>query len=741
MKVSKHNVWTLALILIGPLCSSGNTQRVLTSPKIEKVDLRHETSQDVWEWRLPEDMTILVRICQDPGVRRQKAYAIFDFQTTSVAKAKVEFGSTPQLGRVVAELGTPRKKHEIRLDGLSPRGTRYYVRFRLVGAHSSWTSPLLTFKTLLRYPYGYVFSPNDPELRWQPGVPRIITGLIAPDAHEVDQRLREVDAKCYLQHIILTITQPKMSQLQKVKAIMTFVGDAIDHNPIYMYWGPDMLALRQDPKTGRLMPGAFRAVAKILELHYCQCGQVQPVAAALCQLIGVRAGWWEAPNGRHVSGRIMIDGRWYFADEDAYKKGNFPLMPDGSLPPLDWLLSGENVYLLDTKPAWSNWGSKGGWMLTKRGFLITGAIAGGHDQSEDSYPSAWFGARVEFPPSIPKPLPVTHFGTGWVLLEWVGSYDRDNDFRNYRVEVGTRPGLSDVGRFETQRAFYKVVLPHKGTYYWRVTATDHHASRTPYAGRIYYEPSKENSFDTAHLPQVADGPPRLKPISPSDDVLFSLDLKDGSIGGFEPHGNTYDPIGLGEGSYGGTDLFRIEWGKAGYVLELVDPTNRWGSHQVARRTWDEAIKAKIYPRESWEVRCTVRTGRSYMAGNTTFPLLFVTDSADSKYAMGITLNPESGTVGDGVKDSVSWINLDSFDPQNRWHTYTIRFTRVEKAATPKSGDKPQHNFISFFVDGKQVGTDTAIPQVITPGAIWISSNPVAEVTAWIARLEIDRISQ
>ena len=705
---------------------------------IQTLNLLHEATQDSWEWRLPEDVSVRVRVCQNPGITEQKGYAVFHFQTKSPVKVVMEFGLTPQLGRVVTENGPARTEHETRLEGLKPRGTEYYVRFRTEGAHSIWASPLLSFKTLLRYSYGYRFSPEDPRLRWEPGVPRIITGFISPRAPEVLQRIQDVDSVSYLQHIIETITRPQMSQLEKIKAIMTFVGDAVDHNALYLYTGLGSDLLRQDPKTGTLKPGGDREAVIVLELHYCRCGTVQLVTAALCRQIGVEAGRWEVPNGHHVSGRIKINGGWYFADEDAYKKGAFPLMPDGSLPPADWVFQGENIYLLDTKPGWIDFGSKGDWMLTKDGFLITGYVGGGHDQSEDGYPSAWFGGRVEFPPSLPQPLPVTHFGPGWVLLEWMGSYDRDNDFRNYLVEVGTGAGLSDIGRYSTGHAFYEVKLPHEGRYYWRVTATDAHASGTPYQGKVFYESSEASSFETAKLPQGPDAPPNLKSLRAPEDILFSLDPTDGSLGGFEPSQDTADEIGLAEGSYGGTGLFNVEWGKEGRVLELVDPTNRWGSGKVARRTWHNNVTATILPGDSWEMNCTVRTGRSYMAGNTSFPLLFVTDRTHPERAIGITLNPTGGTVSGAVKDSVSWLDLDAFDPQNRWHTYTVRFSPRAKAGKDNVSEQ---NVVGFFVDGKQIGLNTALSGAITPGSAWISSNPEADVTAWMSKIEIDRVRQ
>lgn len=703
------------------------------SSPAELFNLRHTATQDSWEWHLPGQRIVAARVCQDPGRWAQKGYAFFNLQTKSAAKVTVEYGLTPKLGQTATEAGEPREEHSIRLEGLRPRGTEYYVRFRIRDS-AAWESPLLSFRTLLRYPYGYTFSPNDPELRWQPGAPRIITGSISPRAAEVTEMLHGVDAQCYLKHVVETITRPQMTKLEKIKAVMTFIGNAVDHNPIYVYNGPDFGLLKQDPRTGALLSGGDREAVLVLELHYCLCETVQLVAAALFRQIGVEAGRWTVPNGHHSSGRVLIDGKWYFADEDAYKKGNFPLMPDGTLPPIDWLMHSDNVYLLDTKPGWSDWGSEGGWMLTKDGFLITGDLGGGHDQSEDGYPSAWFGGKVEYPPSIPQPLPVTRVGPQRVLLEWVGSYDRDNDFRDYIVGVGTKPGLSDVASFRTPRAYYELKVPHNGRFFWRVTATDAHASGTPYAGKIYYESSVESSFDTATLAQSPDDPPATRSLPAAERVVFSLNIADGSLGGLDVHSDTADEIGLREGSYGGTAMFNIEWGKWGRVLQLVDPTNRWGALKLARTTWHEAVTTNIASGDAWEFRCVLRTGRSYMAGPSSFPLVYVTDRKNPERAIGLTLNPQVGSVDDAVKDAVGWSSLDPFDPQNQWHIYVIR---ISPATDKKASGK---DFINFSVDGNQCGiNNTHFPKGMVPGDLWISSNPVADVTAWISKIEIVRL--
>lgn len=741
MKTSNCSFWTLTLKLT--LFSSVSIAAVAVPPnsQIEALNLKHQATQDSWEWQMPNGIKVLARVCQDPGIHNQIGYAIFHLQTTSEAKVRVEYGLTPRLGQATAKDATPQKEHEIRLDGLNPRGTKYYVQFHVEGSQGSWSSPLLKFKTLLRYPYGYSFSPADPELRWPSGGSRVVIGPMDPYAAEVLKRVQEVNPESYLQHIILTITTPRMSQLDKVKAIMTFVGTAVQHSPLYLYTGPEAQAALEpqdvpgEPRGITLKPTGDRLALDVFEMHNTQCGYVNTIIAGLTRLVGVDGGAWPPPSGHHLSGRLLINGKWYFADEDAFKKGLFPLMPDGTLPPMDWIMQGDNIYLLDTKPGWVDW--SGEWMLTQDGFLVTGDLAGGYDRSEDGYGSYAFAGRKEFPPSIPHPLPVAHYSGQSVTLEWVGSYDRDKDFQDYEVGVGTQSGLSDVGSYHAEHAFCAVKLPHPGAYYWRVKATDHHADSTPYAGKIFYVNSEESFFSTAKLPETPRGPAPIA-VDPPEDVLFSLDPKDGSLGGLEREGNEED--GMAGLLMGWTDLFNIEWGEQGRVLELVDPSNRWRSGKIVTTSWHAPMSGNLASGEPWEMTAIARTGRSYIAGTSSFPFIYVTDRAQPGNGLGLSLIPEAGTVSSAVKEGICWTNLDAFDPQNEWHTYTLQFSGKgnEGSLTTVLGGR-QANVVSFLVDGKKLGTGISVPEAITPGEVWVSSNPEAEVTAWISKIRVERM--
>jgi hypothetical protein len=693
------------------------------APETERFDLKQETTQDSWNWHLPNKIVITARVVQEVGQSNQRGSAVFSFRAESVGRGRLEFGTSPELGQVAVEKSSPAREHELRVDNLEPRGTTYYCRFSFQGAKEVWQSPLLSFKTLLRYSYGYSYSPEDAQLHHQPGYPIIITEAVAPQASQVDKILRDVDAQSYLRHILETITRPEMSKMEKVKAIMSFVGHSVHHNPLYMRNETSQSLLRFNRLEGTLKAGYEREALMILELRYSRCGLVEVVTAALCRLIDVEAGFW-SPSLDHSSGRVKIDGVWYFADQDVYKKGNSPLLPDGSLPPLDSVMRKENVLLLDTKPGWIDWGTKGGWTLTKEGFLCTGVLGGGQDQSEDGFPSTVFGARVEFPPSLPQALPVTNFSADSVTLEWVGSYDRDNDFREYVLEVGTSPGQTDVGRFRTRDSFYQVKLPHQGAYYWRVTATDAHGAGTPYEGKIFYLSSEEASFNTGDLPQQAGSLSLPKVVASSEGPLLSLDFSDGSLGGFELREDPPDP--MDNGMFGTTSLFNITWGQQGRVLYLIDPTNRWLTRKVVRKAWYRPIPGNVEPVHSWELTAQMRTGRSYMAGNSSFPLLYVSDRNNRGRAAGLILMPQSGQVASAVQASGAWHTLESVDPNNQWHTYTVRFNA-------------KSNSVSFMVDGKKIGSDATVAEAITPEGVWLASNAVAEARVWLSRIMVNRL--
>lgn len=61
------------------------------------------------------------------------------------------------------------------------------------------------------------------------------------------------------------------------------------------------------------------------------------------------------------------------------------------------------------------------------------------DHSETGFGSSWFGAPKRYPPRPPSLARAAARGER-VLLEWIGSYDRDGDFRDYNVLITDRDG-------------------------------------------------------------------------------------------------------------------------------------------------------------------------------------------------------------------------------------------------------------------------------------------------------------
>lgn len=141
--------------------------------------------------------------------------------------------------------------------------------------------------------------------------------------------------------------------------------------------------------------------------------------------------------GGHTSGQVYVDGEWRLFDVDAFKK-QLPLDDKGNLPAISWLKKDNNWLLLDTLPAWEDSPREEGWITDRGGTQITGTLGGGRDRSEIGYASEWINGGVKcklYPPSVPQLLPVRYRQGNRVLLEWIGSYARNNNLQGYEVEI------------------------------------------------------------------------------------------------------------------------------------------------------------------------------------------------------------------------------------------------------------------------------------------------------------------
>jgi hypothetical protein len=120
------------------------------------------------------------------------------------------------------------------------------------------------------------------------------------------------------------------------------------------------------------------------------------------------------------------------------------------------------------------------------------------------------------------------------------------------------------------------------------------------------------------------------------------------------------------------------------------------------------------------------TGRSYMAGDRCFPVLFLLDRDNPGLGMGFRLDPVGGTVQPSIRKWGSWYEMASVDPRNGWRLYAVRYCGKSRRC-------------SFFVDGEKVG-DTERLQLydLAPGSIWIASNPAGEARVWFAQITLTR---
>ena len=245
-------------------------------------------------------------------------------------------------------------------------------------------------------------------------------------------------------------------------------------------------------------------------------------------------------------------------------------------------------------------------------------------------------------------------------LEWIGSYDRDGDLRDYVVEIGSAPGKSDVGVFRTADTWLDVSVNREGVCYWRVCATDRHGEGTAYEERIYYLDSKETELDTARQSELDARvyPPAVEP-GPANAIL-SLDSADGSLGGLERREGLDDCCG--GGLWCTTELFNISYGAHGRVLHLMDPTNRWFSDTVVRSAWSRRLDRDVLPGMCWEFSVLMMTGRSFLAGDHAFPMLFLLDRDEPGPGIGFCLDPMSVSVQHSMRKWGTWYDMARVDP-------------------------------------------------------------------------------
>lgn len=175
----------------------------------------------------------------------------------------------------------------------------------------------------------------------------------------VMRALGDTSPACYLDHIIATITQPSMSEMEKAKAVWLFTGTAVQHNAMLMNLRETVPAIDKfynDPTCD-----LDDITTWLFELGHTRCGVINGfVSGALLKRIGVRNEVMYACGG-HTAAKALIEGEWRLWDVDGFK-GVIPLDANGDIPAYDWVIQPENIYLLDTVPCWEDTPADEGWL-------------------------------------------------------------------------------------------------------------------------------------------------------------------------------------------------------------------------------------------------------------------------------------------------------------------------------------------------------------------------------------------
>ena len=696
-------------------------------------DIRATAAERSWRWPLAiGDVQACVQ--QPPSVETQANTLRLSWNTASIIRAEWEWGQTSEFGSIV-----PAERSgddwQVVVEGLAPRGQDYFGRLTVWQRQGKpWHSPTLSYRTLVRYPYGYRFSLSDPRLRHHPGDPKVFThrSQTEQSPEPVDRLLGDTCLRSYLEHIVLTFTRPEMTPMQKVVALWTFLGTAVVHHPLYL---PPLGHAEQVAARDYWDGDYDREAVLALEMHMGRCGQTNTfIGKSLFRLADLELVSYPPPSC-HCAAKIEMDGRWYFVDLDGWKAGCIPLTGDGEIPELEWIYQYPNFYLLDCYPSWQE--VSGEWVLAADGTRCTGDICtSGFTQM--GYASCFYGAPMEFPPSIPIPLPVRFWEEDRPVLEWSGSYDPDDDFRDYIVEVGNEPTLSDIGVYRTEETSLTLPVPIEDRIYWRVRATDRHAELTAYKERIFFESSKEacveiadvdspRKSDTRHLP-----PPRK--YHRSD---FVLDLAQGDLGGFSRMEGWDDYYG--NGSIFRTDLYNLSYGREGCVLHLADWSNKWLSGSAVRSLWCCPVENAPGKGEPFGFDVVLRCERSDIAGEHRFPTISLTHASDPSAGVGLIIDPARLTILPGHKTWGQWWSgieetrngggIAETQIDGGWRHYRFLFV-------------PEERRLTLEVDNQQLFRIVLPPtqgwDSFVPNRLCIASNPDAEALWNLAELAVFR---
>lgn len=619
------------------------------------------------------------------------------------------------------------------LPDLDGRGATYWL---IVRRADGGAASKLHFRTLLRYPYGRDFASYRQALVRKPDESRIVL-YWEEDADIAPYKRLLVDtaASDYLEHIVQSVAPPSMSPMERAKAIIAFLGGAMQHNAVYLNKRDSIPAMERFLQSGCEAADVDYETVLNLELGFTRCGFINGfMLAALCRRIGLRNEVFFS-NGGHTSGKIAIDGNWYLADPDAFKQA-YPLTDDGSLPPLDWLYEGNNRLLLDTVPGWEDSNPEEGWIAYGDGFRVTGVIGGGRHHAETGYVSSWYGAPLAYPPSVPKALPVRYRRGTRVLLEWIGSYDRDGDFRDYRVEIGSDRGLSDIGEWTTPHTWLEIDVPQSDrTYYWRVRARDFHGEETAYDGKVYYTPSPEQTIAPHERDASAACAERVDEATPlvddcPDSIRFIDAAKpDGGLSDFTRL-EGFDDV-LGQTNLARTELFHLKMGKAEKpLLRLVDPTNYWFNGFMCRSLWVRPIVDTAFTEGDWTFSLIIELRKDGFGGERHFPLVWLGERG-AYTGIGLMLDCCTGELHFAANLFGDWRKGPGIAATGKPERFDIVWSGERKT-------------LRYIHEGHEVGTEDCGLRGQTPVAIdslFIASNPEGELDCLFHHLQLAKTNE
>ena len=577
-------------------------------------------------------------------------------------------------------------------------------------------TPLLQLHTICRYPYGREFHDYFEEMTQHPGQSRVIDydlEYYSTDASldGIRLRVRDTDPKLYIDHIIASVTDGQMSNMEKAKAIWTFVSRALQHNAIHMNLRETVPALDgfyNDPG------GDFDALTMLLlELGHTRCGVINGfVSAALLKRVGIPLRVAYACGG-HTGGIATIGGKDRIWDPDAFKDG-IPLDENGDIPEYDWVRQPENIFLLDTKPSWADNPAHEGWLRSHEGYRISGYIDGGRYHSETGYASSWHGAPKAYPPRPPELLPVLWRKGSLTRLEWLGSYDRDGDFKDYLARVYSPDGSLYLEQ-ATDAPYIEVELPVQSGYSFTAIARDRHAEGTPYYSMIDY-----TAPPSIAIPDADISLPYPWDMLWENEAAGRSNLLEGEnpLEYIEGRDNV-----LGQTKFAQTNLWRTECAKIRKpIFRMVDETSSLFSGVAIRSLFAGQLPQAKTNAEGWRFTAVMRITPYDIAGYGKFPMVWL-GSKGSHIGAGIGLDCKKGLVCAACNIMGDWRYFDGFEP--------VGFSRFDIVCEP--GVKRLRYYVNNILFSTQDYT-MFHEGSFDVDTVYVSGNPEAETGYLISDL-------